>query len=49
MGEPQRASMTKWQPLPIVLIIMPDGHYCYSHFIAEKTDAQEKKDSRTLN
>ena len=37
------------EPLPIVLIIMPDSHYCYSHFIAGKTDAQEKKDSRTLN
>ena len=37
------------EPLPIVLIIMPDSRYCYSHFIALKTDAQEKKDSSTLN
>ena len=37
------------EPSPIVLILMPDSPYCYSHFIAEKTDAQEKKDSRTLN
>ena len=27
----------------IVLIILPERRYCYSHFTAEKTDAQREK------